>query len=87
MESKKLSLEIGGMTCVRCGDAVQQGLLALRGVLAADVEWEAGTALVAYDPQAVRGEDIIKAAIFSQDRVVQNDKRVIRHRYTAVVRD
>jgi copper chaperone CopZ len=83
MEQKSLKLQIGGMTCPRCGEAVQRGLLDMKGVLAAAVDWEAGSAAVSYDPDSVSADEIVNAPVFSNERVIQSEARVVRHKYTA----
>lgn len=85
MEQESLTLGIEGMTCVRCGEAVQRGLLEIRGVLEAVVDWEAGSAVVAYNSELVCADDIVKASVFSQERVVKSDQQAIRHKYAAAV--
>ena len=80
---RRLSLEIEGMTCMRCGEAVQRGLMQVKGVAEAVVDWKTGSADVIYHAKLVSANDIVLAPVFSQERVIENDSRVVRHRYTA----
>jgi copper chaperone CopZ len=43
-------LAVDGMGCVNCGTRVRNSLLALEGVVSADVDWQSGLALVDYVP-------------------------------------
>lgn len=54
-------LAIGGMGCPRCAMRVRNGLLSLDGVLLADVFLEDGMATVAYDPEQVFPNDLVRA--------------------------
>lgn len=61
-QTKRISLRIGGMTCTNCARRIEQALLRSRGVAAADVNFSAGTAGIAFDPEQI-SEARIKAVI------------------------
>ena len=54
-------LSVGGMGCPRCATRVRNGLLALPGVILAEVFLERGLAAAAYDPVQVSPEDLVRA--------------------------
>jgi copper chaperone len=54
-------LTVGGMGCPRCAMRVRNGLLALPGVLLAEVFLDKGLAAAAYDPAQVSPEDLVRA--------------------------
>lgn len=54
-------LSVQGMGCPRCAMRVRNGLLALNGVLLADVFLPYGTAAAAFDPTLVTADDLVKA--------------------------
>ncbi|MGQ9897909.1 MAG: heavy-metal-associated domain-containing protein [Acidobacteriota bacterium] len=56
---QEATLEIEGMSCSHCVQAVEQALRSLPGV---EVRWvEVGRAAVAYDPETVRPSQIVAA--------------------------
>lgn len=58
---------------------MRRGLLALPGILEANVVWQAGRAEVTYDPAVVTPAQILEAPIFTQEV----GSRFVRHRYQA----
>lgn len=65
---KRVTLEIGGMSCGHCVRAVEQALRDMAGVEVEQVE--VGAAVVSYDGAVVRSEDI--------DRVVTEEGYEVR---------
>ncbi len=65
---KRVTLEIGGMSCGHCVRAVEQALRDMAGVEVEQVE--VGAAVVSYDGAVVRPEDI--------DRVVTEEGYEVR---------
>ncbi|HTX43713.1 MAG TPA: cation transporter [Methanocella sp.] len=60
MAEKKVTLMIEGMHCNHCSAAIAEGLKKLKGVKGADVLFTTGKAKVAYDPDAVKIDDMVK---------------------------
>jgi copper chaperone CopZ len=60
MADKKVTILIEGMHCSHCSAAVAEGLKKLKGVVGADVLLTTGKAKVAYDPDAVKVDDMVK---------------------------
>ncbi len=60
MAEKKVTIMVEGMHCSHCSAAVADGLKKLKGVLGADVLLTTGKAKVAYDPDAVKVDDMVK---------------------------
>ncbi|MDR1192670.1 MAG: sulfite exporter TauE/SafE family protein [Peptococcaceae bacterium] len=58
----RVTLRIGGMTCVGCQRRIERALLRTPGVTAAKVSYGAGVAEVEFDPDQA-SEDSVKAAI------------------------
>jgi copper chaperone len=56
-----IRLEVTGMSCGHCQSAVQNALRRQRGVRAATVDLEGGTAQVEYDPSAITPEQLTAA--------------------------
>ena len=54
-------LKVDGMGCVNCGTRVRNGLLALEGVVSADVDWQSGLALVDYVPAKTTVDALVHA--------------------------
>ena len=54
-------LRVHGMGCPRCATRVRNGLLALNGVLLADVFLPDGMAAAAFDPKLVTPDDLLMA--------------------------
>ncbi len=60
-EARIVVLEVFGMGCINCGTRVRNGLLALEGVVSADVDWEQGLAYVDYVPAKTNVDAILSA--------------------------
>lgn len=60
MAEKKVTLMIEGMHCNHCAAGIAEGLKKLKGVKGADVLLTTGKAKVAYDPDAVKVDDMVK---------------------------
>jgi copper chaperone CopZ len=60
-EARIVGLTIQGMGCVNCATRVRNSLLALNGVVSADVDWERGLALVDYVPAKTNVDTILQA--------------------------
>lgn len=60
MMSKKIHLNIGGMTCINCQNRIEKGLTSTDGVIRASVSYTKGTADIEYDEIRVSRDDIVK---------------------------
>ena len=60
-EAHIAALAVSGMGCVNCGTRVRNSLLALDGVVSADVDWERGLALVDYVPAMTNVDTLLHA--------------------------
>jgi len=58
---KTAILKVEGMTCQHCRMSVEKALKAVEGVAAANVDLEAKTATVTYDPAKTGPEEFKKA--------------------------
>ena len=56
-------LYVSGMGCPRCATRVRNGLLALDGVILAEVYLEHNIAAAAFDPQRLTSEDLTQAVM------------------------
>lgn len=56
-----LNLNISGMTCGGCARSVHAVIQALEGVANVDIDWQAGTAVVSFDPASQNTVAIIEA--------------------------
>lgn len=56
-----LHLNISGMTCGGCARSVQTVIQALEGVAGVDVDWQAGSAIVSFNPESQNTAAIIEA--------------------------
>lgn len=61
VDARIVGLKVTGMGCVNCGMRVRNGLLALEGVVSADVDWERGLAFVDYVPAKLTVDTLIRA--------------------------
>ena len=68
-------LAVDGMGCINCGTRVRNSLLAVAGVVSADVDWQSGLALVDYVPA--------KTTIVALVRAVADAGNDGRHHYRA----
>ena len=62
-DARIVGLAVLGMGCVNCGTRVRNGLLALDGVVSADVDWERGLAFVDYVPARTNVDSILGAVV------------------------
>lgn len=62
-EAHIAALAVSGMGCVNCGTRVRNSLLALNGVVSADVDWERGLALVDYVPAQTTIDALVNAVV------------------------
>jgi len=77
-EAHIAALAVSGMGCVNCGTRVRNSLLALDGVVSADVDWERGLALVDYVPAQTTIDALVNAvAAAGRDRHHDYHARVI----------
>lgn len=58
---EKVTLKVGGMTCMGCVSSVTRVLQAVKGVGAVDVSLEKAQAEVTYDPSIAKREDLCAA--------------------------
>lgn len=59
---EKLSISVGGMSCMHCEMAVQNVIMSLDGVKKAKASWKKKSVVIKYDPSQVKVEDF-KTAI------------------------
>jgi len=57
----KVTLKVGGMTCMGCVSSVTRVLQAVQGVSGVDVSLEKSQAEVRYDPSVTKREDLCAA--------------------------
>ncbi len=60
-EARIVAPAVQGMGCVNCGTRVRNSLLALDGVVSADVDWERALALVDYIPLKTNVDTLLRA--------------------------
>lgn len=60
--TRRIFLQIDGMTCSGCAAAVRLSLSHRPGVLSCEVDWRSGLAEVIYDPGLVGEEALVEAA-------------------------
>ena len=58
--SKRIHLNIGGMTCINCQEKIEKGLNSTEGVMEASVSFSKGTADILYNEGQISKENIIK---------------------------
>ena len=58
--SKRIHLNVGGMTCINCQVKIENGLNAAEGVMEASVSFSKGTADILYDESRISKDNIIK---------------------------
>lgn len=54
-------LAVQGMGCINCANRVRNSLLAVEGVVSADVDWQSGLALVDYVPAKTTIDALLRA--------------------------
>ncbi|MGB8952016.1 MAG: heavy metal translocating P-type ATPase [Candidatus Aminicenantales bacterium] len=57
---ERIDVPIVGMSCASCASTIQRGLVALKGVDRANVNFATSKATVLYHPQLIKAEDFIK---------------------------
>ena len=72
--SKRIHLNIGGMTCINCQNTIENGLKYTEGVTGATVSFSKGTADVEYDEKRISKDDIIKVIENLDYEVISPDK-------------
>ena len=60
-DARIVALIVRGMGCVNCATRVRNSLLALDGVVSADVDWERELALVDYVPAKTNVDTLLQA--------------------------
>jgi Cu+-exporting ATPase len=60
-KGERVDLPVLGMTCASCASTIQKGLLSLKGVEKANVNFATSKATVLYQPQFVKPEDLISS--------------------------
>jgi Cu+-exporting ATPase len=76
-KTKKIALNIGGMTCINCARAIEKRLNRLNGVTQATVNLAAEKAIIDYDP-AVVDQKAIEDAIVAVGYQVIHEKIVLQ---------
>lgn len=66
-ELRRGTLSIEGMVCQGCAEAAKQTLETVAGVVSAETDFQAGTAIVSFDPSRTN-VDALAAAIEGVDR-------------------
>ncbi|MBX3387787.1 MAG: heavy-metal-associated domain-containing protein [Phycisphaeraceae bacterium] len=66
-EVQRATLTIEGMVCQGCAEAAKQTLSRIDGVVSVETDFQAGTAMVAFDPSKTN-VDALAAAIEGVDR-------------------
>jgi copper chaperone len=59
MNTQKVHLHIGGMSCEHCVKAVQRALLETEGAISASVDLEQAEAVIQYDPALAQPEQLV----------------------------
>ena len=72
--SKRIHLNIGGMTCINCQNKIENGLKYTEEVTEAAVSFSKGTADVEYDEKRISKDDIIKVIENLDYEVISPDK-------------
>lgn len=75
-KSKKITLQIGGMTCASCSQAIEKNLLKTAGVKNANVNLATEKATISYDPEKARYKDIKNAIESVGYQVLEKDNEL-----------
>ena len=75
-ESKKIALQIGGMTCASCSQAIEKTLLKTTGVKKANVNLATEKATISYDPEKIKYKEIKNAIENIGYKVLEKDVEV-----------
>lgn len=73
--SKKIHLDIGGMTCISCQNRIQKALRKTKGVLTASVSYSEGTADIEYDETQTDIKKLTKVIEKLDYRVLSSDDK------------
>lgn len=77
--SKVIDLKVTGMTCQGCADHVTAYLSEHKGIVKSDVQFADNKAIVTYDPNVIKPEEIIKVieeiGYKAEFTSAQNDKK------------
>jgi len=79
MDSKKLSIEILGMTCASCAVINEKELLKTKGILSANVNFATKKASVEYDADILGEEDVKKIIIRNGYQIGENETHGTKH--------
>lgn len=66
MQEERVKLRIYGMSCDDCAVTVKKGLMHQEGVLDVKISLEEGLGEVAFDPEKVRPEMLLKNNVFKK---------------------
>ena len=69
-ENKKITLNIGGMSCINCALSIEKALSKLNGVTHATVNFAAEKAIIEYNPNLVNQKTIENTIVESGYRVI-----------------
>lgn len=58
--SKKIRMDIGGMTCINCQNKIEKALISTKGVVKANVSYRRGFAEIEYDDNKTNEKKLIK---------------------------
>ena len=72
--SKKIRLNIGGMTCEGCREKIENKLNSAKGVEEASVSFSKARADIRYDEKKISGEKIVKMIENLGYKVLSSDK-------------
>ena len=72
--SKRIHLNVDGMTCINCQNKIENGLKHTEGVTSATVSFSQGTADIEYDEKLISKDDIIKVIEDMDYKVLSPDK-------------
>ena len=72
--AKKISLSIGGMTCINCQNKIEKKLRSLSGVTGVKVSYAKGTADVEYEEKKITRERIVSEIEKLDYKVLSSDK-------------
>jgi P-type Cu+ transporter len=76
-KTKKIVLNISGMTCINCAHTIEKALLKLNGVTQATVNLAAEKALIDYNPDVI-DQHVIEDAVTTAGYKVIHDKVVLQ---------
>ena len=82
MDSKKLSIEILGMTCASCAVINEKELLKTKGILSANVNFATKKASVEYDADVLGKEDVKKVIRDNGYQIVEHEAHSAKHEMT-----